>query len=106
MTSVTPGEAEVELRAGSAIALDVRERSEYESGTVPGALFVPLGRLDPAALDPDRRYITVCASGSRSAVAARRLREAGLDAVNLAGGMAAWRHFGLSVTASRSDPSP
>jgi len=70
LTSVTPGEAEVELRAGSAIALDVRERSEYESGTVPGALFVPLGRLDPAALDPDRRYITVCASGSRSAVAA------------------------------------
>jgi rhodanese-related sulfurtransferase len=95
--SITPGRADVELRSGGAIALDVRERREYEAGTVPGARWFPVVALDPGQLDPHGRYITVCSSGSRSAVAARRLRDAGLDAVKLEGGLTAWRGMGLPV---------
>ncbi len=95
--SVTPGQADVELRSGGSIALDVRERREYDAGTVPGASCLPIGVLDPRQLDPSKRYITVCASGSRSGVAAQRLREAGLDAVKLEGGLTAWRDMGLPV---------
>ena len=97
--SIAPFQAETELRAG-AVALDVRERRELGAGTVPGAIHRPLRALAPAELDHRRRYITVCSSGSRSGVAAERLREAGIDAVNLEGGMSAWRHARLPVELS------
>ncbi len=93
-----PGLADVELRSGRSIALDVRERREYDAGTITGARHLPIERLDPAKLDSHKRYITVCTSGSRSGVAAHRLRAAGLDAVSLAGGMNAWRALGLPVS--------
>lgn len=95
--TLAPGLADVELRSGRSIALDVRERREFEAGTIAGARYLPMRRLDPAALEASRRYITICTSGSRSAVAAQRLREAGLDAVSLAGGLDAWRRLGLPV---------
>lgn len=96
--ALAAGLADVELRSGRAIALDVRERREYESGTIPGARYLPLRRLDPSQLEPGRRYITFCATGSRSGAAARALRDAGLDVFVLAGGLDAWRRLGLPVT--------
>ncbi len=95
--TIAPLQAEIELRSGAAIALDVRERREFGAGTVPGAIHRPLRTLTPDELDRGRRYITICASGSRSGVAAERLREAGIEAVKLDGGMSAWRHARLPV---------
>jgi rhodanese-related sulfurtransferase len=89
----------VALEASGALLLDVRQPDEWEAGHAPGARFVPLGEL-PGAVDDlprDRRIVAVCRSGARSARATEFLRNAGLDVVNLAGGMRAWAASGFTV---------
>lgn len=79
--------------------LDVRELDEYEAGHAPGVTFIPLGALaDPSVVLPtDRTILCICRVGGRSAQATAFLRDRGLDAVNLEGGMKAWAAFGLDV---------
>ncbi len=59
--------------------LDVRERSEWEAGHVPGSTFVPWHDLDglPDGLDPERPIAVICTSGQRAATAASLVRRAG-----------------------------
>lgn len=99
--SITAAEAAESLRAGSAVALDVRERSEFESARIAGATLMPLGELNADTLDTSTHYIAVCASGARSGMAARKLRKAGFDVVNLKGGMAAWQAADLPTQRGR-----
>ena len=82
-----------------AVILDVRERREWKAGHAPGSKNVPLSSLPTrtAELSPGTRYVAVCRTGTRSRVATARLRSAGLDVVNLKGGMAAWRRAGLAL---------
>lgn len=93
--------AEARRRHGRAVFLDVREPDETARGTIPGAVVVPRGLLefaaDPAlptrnpALDPEAEVVVYCASGGRSALAAKTLAEMGYrNVANLAGGYAAW----------------
>jgi hydroxyacylglutathione hydrolase len=84
------------LGAGAApgvTVLDVRNRSEWDEGHIPGALHVPLPELT-SRLDElrDAGPIAVhCQGGSRSAVAASVLAAAGLhDVTNVEDGYAAW----------------
>ena len=72
--------------------VDVREPSEYATGHISGAKLVPLGQLEARMdeLPKDRQILCVCASGSRSSMATRRLAQAGYDVVNLRGGMMGW----------------
>jgi rhodanese-related sulfurtransferase len=73
--------------------VDVREPSEYTSGHISGAKLLPLGQLE-ARMDEvpkDRQILCVCASGSRSSMATRRLAQAGYNVVNLRGGMMGWQ---------------
>ena len=82
-----------------AVILDVRESHEWKAGHAPGARNIPLSSLR-ARLDQlagERRYIAVCRSGSRSRSATAQLRAAGIEAVNLKGGMAAWHRAGLPL---------
>jgi sulfur-carrier protein adenylyltransferase/sulfurtransferase len=81
------------------VMLDVRERDEYEQGFIPGALHIPRGNLETRieANVPDRStpVIIYCASGSRSAYAAKTLGELGYtDVVSLAGGFSGWKQNG------------
>ncbi|RTL69560.1 MAG: rhodanese-like domain-containing protein [Pseudonocardiaceae bacterium] len=92
------------LAAGGALLLDVREPAEWAAGHIPGAVHVPLGSLDPAALPAARVVVAVCRSGNRSGKAAAALADAGLDVRNLAGGMKAWAGAGRDVV--RDDGSP
>ncbi len=59
--------------------LDVRERSEWEAGHIPGSTFVPWHDLDalPDGLDPARPIAVICTSGQRAATAASLIRRAG-----------------------------
>lgn len=72
--------------------IDVREPYELRSGTVPGALPIPLGNLEQQVgqLSKDKRYAVVCASGNRSQSAAAYLAEQGFDVANVVGGMSLW----------------
>jgi len=59
--------------------LDVRERSEWNDGHLPGSVHVPYHDLDgiPDEIDPTRPVAVICSSGQRGAVAASLLERAG-----------------------------
>ena len=90
--------------------LDVREPAEFLSGTIEGALNVPRGILEPAAdrqyaghrdelMDRDKKWLILCASSGRSAMATVVLQEMGFKNVkNINGGMNAWKAAELPVT--------
>lgn len=88
--------------------VDIREGEERAQGTVPGSVHVPRGFLEfhadpesPAhnpALATGGRLVLFCASGGRSALAAKTLVDMGFeDVCHVAGGMGAWREAGGPV---------
>lgn len=79
--------------------IDVREAQEYASGHVPGAVLIPMSVLPVRLQDlpRDRTLYLVCHSGGRSAQVAQWLIPQGYDAVNVAGGTAAWILSGRPV---------
>ncbi len=87
--------------------LDVREREEWDEGHIPGAVHIPRGLLESRveAAIPDRRapVVVYCASGARSAFAAKTLEELGYTSVvNLAGGFVEWKRSGLPTVTTRA----
>ena len=81
--------------------LDVRERSEWDAGHIPGSVFVPYHDIDgvPEGIDPDRPVAVVCGSGQRSAVAASLLQRHGARGVIhvVDGGVPLWERSGWPV---------
>jgi rhodanese-related sulfurtransferase/glyoxylase-like metal-dependent hydrolase (beta-lactamase superfamily II) len=88
-------------RADDVQVLDVRERSEWDEGHIPGSVHVPYHdvREVPGALDADRPIAVVCSSGQRSAVAASLLlRHGARRVVHVAdGGVGTWAREGWPV---------
>lgn len=74
--------------------LDVRSAEEADADHLGGTL-LPLNqlpwRVDELEPDRARRLLVHCRSGARSAQAVAYLRERGFDAVNVRGGIDAWR---------------
>jgi rhodanese-related sulfurtransferase len=81
------------------MVLDVRQPSEYRSGHISGSKLIPLNELGGRMkeLPQSREIVCVCASGNRSSSATRMLTKAGYNAVNMKGGMSAWRRANLAV---------
>src|SRR5262245_13400990 len=82
------------------VLVDVREREEWVEGFIPGAHWIPRGflelRIEEQVPDKDRPVVLYCAGGTRSALAARSLRELGYQNVSsLIGGFTAWKRAGL-----------
>jgi hydroxyacylglutathione hydrolase len=81
--------------------LDVRERTEWDAGHIPGSVHVPYHDLDalPEALDRGRPVAVICASGQRSAVGASLLRRAGAsDVLHVVdGGVGTWAEHGWAI---------
>lgn len=74
--------------------VDVRQPGEVALGVIPGAITIPLTRLNEqlARLDASRPTIVYCAAGYRSSIAASRLAAAGFtDVSDLVGGYGAWQ---------------
>ena len=99
-------EQAVRLLAAGAALIDVREPEEWRVGRAAEAIHVPLGELGGRLgdLPEDRTLIMVCRSGGRSNAAAAALVRIGLPAVNLAGGMQAWKAAALGVVADGGVP--
>jgi rhodanese-related sulfurtransferase len=88
---ITPADAARAHDEGAQV-VDVREPYEREAGYIPGSRHIELSGLaaQAATLDVATPVITVCRVGSRSFFAAQALRQAGFDAVSIAGGMVRW----------------
>ncbi|TNF25344.1 MAG: molybdopterin-synthase adenylyltransferase MoeB [Deltaproteobacteria bacterium] len=89
----------LQAERGAAVTLiDCREPEEVENGVIAGALVLPRGQLELQieALVPDRAGVVAvyCATGVRSALAAASLGQLGYDAVNVIGGVEAWKAAG------------
>lgn len=84
-------ELERHLAGGSSL-FDVREGDEYATVHIDGAHLVPLTTVPESveSFPADRPVYVICAKGGRSARAVEFLRDKGVDAVNVAGGMAGW----------------
>lgn len=102
--NVTAQQAAGAAAAGDVWLVDVREDDEWAAGHAQGALHIPLGALDAAAVPRDRPVVAVCRSGNRSGMAAASLAQAGVEVANMAGGMLAWAAAGLPVVAGDGRP--
>jgi hydroxyacylglutathione hydrolase len=84
------------------VLVDVREDDEWAGGHIPGAVHAPLSRFAESAarLSKDKTVIFYCQGGVRSKRALGLAKDCGLSPEgHLGGGIAAWRGFGLPVTA-------
>ncbi|HEX9159064.1 MAG TPA: rhodanese-like domain-containing protein [Rhizomicrobium sp.] len=105
---ISPEEAMALIEQGNVLVVDVREPSEVEaSGKVAGAVIVPRGMLDSradplsphhdAAFDKSKHVILYCASGARSALGGKLLKDMGYEKVFNLGGFQDWAAAGGSV---------
>jgi molybdopterin/thiamine biosynthesis adenylyltransferase/rhodanese-related sulfurtransferase len=94
-------------RQPGAVVLDVREPDEYQQGAIPGALHIPRGTLESSVesriADRDAPVIIHCASGVRSAFAAKTLTDLGYsDVVSVQGGFNKWKDEGRDWSTPRT----
>lgn len=96
--NVTVTEAYEMLGTDGHCLLDVRTKDEVRAQSVPGALNIPLDRLEgqAAKLEGYTSIHVMCRSGGRSAVATNLLNGLGMaHAMNVSGGILAWDAAGL-----------
>lgn len=90
-----------QLETQTAIALDVRPESEYNTGHIPGAYSLPLKRLqkDLHRLSRDLPLVVYCRGyySTLSDQAIRLLNEHGIPASRLEMGFLEWKNQGLPV---------
>jgi adenylyltransferase/sulfurtransferase len=79
------------------VLLDVRNPHEYQICQIPGSVLVPLPDIEQGAgvakvkeLLNGHRLIAHCKMGGRSAKALGILKEAGIEGINVKGGITAW----------------
>ncbi|MDD1532392.1 MULTISPECIES: rhodanese-like domain-containing protein [unclassified Bradyrhizobium] len=98
---ITSDQAAEMIKAGNTLVLDVRDAPEVAAnGKIEGALHVSRGmlefRADPEspyhdkAFDKSKSVILYCASGGRSALAGKVLKDMGYDKVYNVGGFKDW----------------
>ena len=105
---VTPAQAKEMIAKGNTVVVDVRDAMELkQGGKVAGAVHVPRGMLEFRA-DPDSPYhdknlakdktvIVYCASGGRSALSGKTLKDFGYGQVYNLGGFKDWVEAGGDV---------
>lgn len=105
---ITPDKARALIAKGNALIVDVRDASEVEkSGKVAGAINVSRGmlefRADPESPYHDRNFakdktlILYCASGGRSALSGKVLKDMGYNEVYNLGAFKDWAESGGAI---------
>ena len=92
--------------SGAPALIDVRESDEVARGLIPGAKHVPRGhlesRIEGEVPDRSQRVVVYCASGNRSALAAKTLEDLGYENVeSMTGGFTLWKDRGYEVEVPR-----
>jgi rhodanese-related sulfurtransferase len=88
---------EASERDPSSVLVDVREADEWADGHVADAVLVPMSSIAIDQIPEGRPVYCICRSGNRSGKVVEALIGAGVDAVNVDGGMIAWAAAGLPV---------
>jgi rhodanese-related sulfurtransferase len=105
---ITPAQARDMIAKGDTLVVDVRDAPELQqSGKVAGAVHVSRGmlefRADPQSPYHDKNFATdktvlvYCASGGRSALAGKALKDLGYERVYNLGGFKDWADSGGAV---------
>lgn len=103
MSNIECGAQELKerLEAGERpVVVDVRQPHETAGGVIPGAILIPLGRMEHEweQLKDADEVVCYCALGARSLQAAGFLRMQGLfNATSMDGGILAWQEAGGEV---------
>jgi sulfur-carrier protein adenylyltransferase/sulfurtransferase len=98
---ISPGELrERKEKNPSLLVIDVRESDEVATGSIPGAHAVPRGflelRIEDLERDRTKEVVLYCASGIRSALSAKSLKELGYEnVVSVRGGFNGWKNGGF-----------
>jgi sulfur-carrier protein adenylyltransferase/sulfurtransferase len=84
------------------LVVDVREQNEWDEGHIPTAVHIPRGhlesRIERIAPDREAQIVLTCASGVRSAFAAKTLEELGYHHVSShEPGFTGWKRDGFPV---------
>lgn len=99
MTEMTVVELKTLLdsNADDYILIDVRNPNEYQIANIPNSVLIPLPDIENGAAIPKikelvngYRLIAHCKMGGRSAKALAILKEAGIEGINVKGGISAW----------------
>jgi len=108
--NLTPEQVKEALSSDDVVLIDIRESEELaKDGKIAGAVHAPRGMIefyaDPSLpyhkpeFDSSKKIILHCASGGRSALAAKTLKDMGYNKVaHLEGGIKAWKESGLPVS--------
>ena len=78
------------------VLIDVREEDEFASGVIPAKdiLTIPRGKIEFVAnekiLPLKKEIVCYCLKGARGLLAAKTLKDLGIEAKNLKGGIEAW----------------
>lgn len=83
---------EAALKQPGVQVIDVRTEGEFQMGHIPGAINVPVDRLEATAASWDRAgtYVVYCATGARSATAVESMKSMGFTNI---------KHFNAGVQA-------
>ncbi len=89
---IAPEVARHDVAFRGAVFIDCRFEEEWELWRLKNARLVPLDQIRERSrgLDPKREYIVYCRTGRRARAAAFLMRQAGLNAVALKGGISQW----------------
>jgi hydroxyacylglutathione hydrolase len=81
--------------------LDVRERSEWDNGHIPGSVHTAYHDISglPGELDAEQPVAVICASGQRAAIGASLLKRLGArDVIHVVdGGVPRWEREGWPI---------
>lgn len=107
--NVSPTDAYNMIQRGEVEVLDVRSPMEYQNdGRIPGAKLIPINEFQNriGELNPAKKYLVYCRTGSRSSQVCRFLSGLGFRNIyNQAGGVVQWGQYGLPLEGSRAPPS-
>jgi rhodanese-related sulfurtransferase len=107
--NLTALQVKEELASGNAVLIDIRETEELtQNGKIEGAVHAPRGMIEFYAdaslpyhkpeFEKDKRIILQCATGGRSALTVKTLKEMGYTNIaHLDGGIKAWKESGFLV---------
>jgi hydroxyacylglutathione hydrolase len=99
---------ELRERLDEVLLIDVRQKSEWDEGHIPGAIHFEGGRVawEDLPFPQDRPLAIQCSSGNRSISVSSVLRRRGYrNVIQVEGGIKKWEKNGFEITKEASTPT-